>query len=245
MEYLSKFYIKHIEKKSEDEFYDDKVRKIKMKNCCKKWSNSMNNKNIMIDYKKEIYESSFLKNMEKVWSLFFNEDKKGKLLLHKEEENIYSLPNFLIIDNINNNTCNNKNNNTNNNKCDDNLILDENDDEKISTNKNIYLNKKFIDIYHKHDHSYSFYHKEIDDFLILPDILTNYNEEINAIKIYDENFNMKSNLIISKNELSEDDSGNNNINEKVKTKFSNNSIINNENENENIISSKDLNIMTI
>ncbi|CRH01172.1 conserved Plasmodium protein, unknown function [Plasmodium relictum] len=236
MEYLSKFYIKHIEKKNEGEFYDDKVRKIKMKNCCKRWSNNMNNKNIMIDYKKEIDKNSFLKNLEKVWALFFNEEKKGKLLFHKEEENIYSLPNFLIIDNINNN-----NTSSNNNNCDNNFVLDENNDKKVNTNKNIYLNKKFIDIYHKHDNTYSFYDKEIDDFLILPDILTNYNEEINTIKIYDDNFNLKSSLKISKSEASEDSEENNKINENVKTNISNNSIINNENDNN--LSSNDQNIV--
>ncbi|KOB86709.1 hypothetical protein PFDG_02533 [Plasmodium falciparum Dd2] len=210
MEYLNKIYMTALGKKrdvtidddvdvdvDEDVSNENIVNRIKQKNCCKKWSTSMYNKNILINYRNDVDKDSFFIIFEKAWKLFFHDDTKGKkLLLHEENDNnIYSLPNFLIIDNLSNyNPIGTENiRSMNNDQCDneDNIIINDDntkyiledmDAKKIASNKTFPLNKKFIDIYHKHDDTYCSYDKEIDDFLILPDIIITNNETINVYR---------------------------------------------------------------
>ncbi|SOV81172.1 conserved Plasmodium protein, unknown function [Plasmodium sp. gorilla clade G3] len=231
MEYLNKIYMSALGKKrdvtvdvdievevDEDEDMSDEniMNRIKQKNCCKKWSTSMYNKNILINYRKDIDKDSFFIILEKAWKLFFHDDTKGKkLLLHEENDNnIYSLPNFLIIDNLSNynNTDTDNIINMNNDQCDneDNIIINDDNtkyifedinDKKIESNKTFPLNKKFIDIYHKHEDTYCSYDKEIDDFLILPDIIITNNETINVLhEIKDDHESLNVNEHHVKNE---------------------------------------------
>ncbi|CXI98082.1 conserved Plasmodium protein, unknown function [Plasmodium berghei] len=345
MEYLSKFYIKDMRKEKENVYYDeDIVKKVKLKNCCKRWSSNMNNENNFINYKNEIDKNSFLKVLERIWRHFFNKEKKGQLIYHENDTSLDTLPNFLIIDTVANteptihpnnsnkdnsiiisvnkddqnyilnetldiiesednintsidsisdyeNSCsnpsifltdiytrvkvtkenlctttcirigitsaietNNSSYNENNissyiednniendsnltikpsthlfdNKKDENFynnILDKNIEIKTKIYKNNSLNKKRINIYHKHDDTYKFYDKEIDDFLILPEIIMdNYDEENNKQnQIYNDSTNF-SNLIMVDKEVT-------NINTENSSDINNLSIENNSNVN--------------
>ncbi|KEG04814.1 conserved Plasmodium protein, unknown function [Plasmodium vinckei vinckei] len=325
MEYLSKFYIKGMRKEKENVYYDeDIVKKIKLKNCCKRWSNNINNENDFINYKNEIDENSFLKVLERTWRHFFNNEKKAQLIYHENDATLNTLPNFLIIDTVTNAEVNVLPNNSNTDSSliisvkedDQNYLLndsldiieneeslntsisnlsdyenscssapirltdiytrvqvtkenlctttciriditsaietnnssysendissyieddttgciennsnstinpsihlfdnkkgdtffshtsDKNIEIKKKINKNNSLNKKRINIYHKHDDTYKFYDKDIDDFLILPDIIMdNYDEKNNKQnQIYNESTTF-SNLIMTDKEV--------------------------------------------
>ncbi|CDU20046.1 conserved Plasmodium protein, unknown function [Plasmodium yoelii] len=342
MEYLSKFYIKDMRKEKENVYYDEEiVKKVKLKNCCKRWSNDMNNENDFINYKNEIDKNSFLKVLERIWKHFFNKEKKGQLIYHENDTNLDTLPNFLIIDTVTNTEPNilqnnsNKDNNliidvneddqnyilnetlniiesensintsidsisdyekscsnppilltdiytrvkvtkenlctttcirigitsaieTNNssysennlssyieddsiendsnstikpsmrlfdNKKDDNFYnntLDKNIEIKTKIYKNNSLNKKRINIYHKHDDTYKFYDKEIDDFLILPEIIMdNYDEENDKQnQIYNNSPNFSNLIIVDKEMTNIDTENDSDINNTNVTTFS-------------------------
>ncbi|CAG9473508.1 unnamed protein product [Plasmodium vivax] len=264
---LNEFDANHLaaETKGEEEEYyvENMATKRKLKNCCKRWSDDKNGREFFVSHKNEIDENSFFKILKKTWNLlFFNEEKKGKLLHGEGDQNMYTLPNFLIIDPLSSGVvspfesdqvgmsldegedlrpehvqvddgedpaggCPAVENSAdclaaaNRGEClpvensadclaaensadclpaanrgdtwDDGLEEDEHwaaaalrasplseenspvedlspDKEsrkKMRTCKKSGINKKYIDIYHKHEDSYSFHDKEIDDFLIL------------------------------------------------------------------------------
>ncbi|EUD69170.1 hypothetical protein C922_00033 [Plasmodium inui San Antonio 1] len=274
MDCLNKFDANHLaaESKGEEYYTENMATKRKLKNCCKRWSDDKNSRDIFVNHKNQIDESSFFKILKKTWNLLFiNEEEKGKLLYGEGDQNMYTLPNFLIIDPLSSGVINPfdtdqvgmsldegediasdnvqvdngdhgmadspleggyqdcqaaekkgdfqtaENNGdfqtaensaeypleANHPHCaagqtwDDGLEEDEHwvaaihaspvkeenspmddlspDKEsslKMRTSKKSSINKKYIDIYHKHDDSYSFHDKEIDDFLILSDVAT-------------------------------------------------------------------------
>ncbi|ANQ09551.1 Uncharacterized protein PCOAH_00043590 [Plasmodium coatneyi] len=287
MDCLNEFDANHLaaESKGEEYYRENMATRRKLKNCCKRWSDDKNSRDFLVSHKNEIDENSFFKILKNTWNLlFFNEEKKGKLLYGEGDQHMYTLPNFLIIDPLSsgvispfdsdqvgmsleegedigseyvqvdngedrvadcpqeggNQDCQAAERNHNvplegdnqdfqavqNNEDDPlegndpdcplegepphcaagqiwddvleedehwaadhhgspvseenspmgNLSPDKESRKKMRTCKKSSINKKYINIYHKHDDLYSFHDKEIDDFLILSDDATGVSE---------------------------------------------------------------------
>ncbi|SBT41514.1 conserved Plasmodium protein, unknown function [Plasmodium ovale wallikeri] len=167
MEFINKLYVRPERKEEDDTFYEENsLKKVKLKNCCKRWSNNIDrNKDMLFNYKNEIDENSFLKFLEKTWKLFFNVEKKGHLdfqkpegmkedhffydqegednkesPFHEEEGNMYTLPNFLIIDNASNNNV------TSVSRCNEPLLPDRDDRDTPLFELNIESNEETCEI---------------------------------------------------------------------------------------------------
>ncbi|SBS86207.1 conserved Plasmodium protein, unknown function [Plasmodium ovale curtisi] len=178
MEFINKLYVRPERKEEDDTFYEENsLKKVKLKNCCKRWSNNIDrSKDMLFNYKNEIDENSFLKFLEKTWKLFFNEEKKGHLVFqkpegmkeehffydqegennkqspsHEEEGNMYTLPNFLIIDNANNNNV------TSVSRYDDPLLPDRDDRDTHPLELNSASNEETCEIVEEKMETISFF----------------------------------------------------------------------------------------
>ncbi|CAA9989387.1 conserved Plasmodium protein, unknown function [Plasmodium knowlesi strain H] len=287
MDCLKEFDAKHLgaETKGVEYYRENMVTRRKLKNCCKRWSDDKNSRDFLVNHENEIDENSFFKIIKNTWNLlFFNEEKKGKLLYGEGDEHMYTLPNFLIMDPLSsgvispfdsdqvgmsldegedigsehvqvdneedvvaicsleggNEECLPEENTHedpmegDNPECEggekngnyplqennpnysiegenphcapgqtwdegfgedehwdtairaspvreensnmENMSSDKESRKKMRTCKKSIINKKYINIYHKHDDSYSFHDKEIDDFLILSDVPTGVSD---------------------------------------------------------------------